>query len=250
MIDYKDGPIPSPLIMLTCIALRHALMEWQKDKGVHPNASNSKLQADRPDRSIYINYNNDGDKNASCSAATGHKLLTSPGIAVTYTFLMDTWNTLPESDHQRVYKNTPVTVKHQIHLAENPTPARVISVEAARVHNDIHLDNLTSEVGFEQPGIGSTDRNIPIDNNCTDDKLHIGMTGGSKDYEDGGDENDKCGAIPTASFQGRLTTELERLDLGTSDVDGYRGNNGDDADADEQEDTSLADAESMQHVED
>jgi len=48
---------------------------------------------------------------------------------------MNTWNTLPESYQQRVYNNTLATVKHQIQQAENPTPAVVISMEAARVDN-------------------------------------------------------------------------------------------------------------------
>jgi hypothetical protein len=39
MINDKDGHIPLPLIMFTCTALRHALLEWQKNKGVYPKAS-------------------------------------------------------------------------------------------------------------------------------------------------------------------------------------------------------------------
>jgi hypothetical protein len=66
MINDKDGHIPSPLIMFTCTALRHALLEWQKNEGVHPKASKSKLKADRPDRSNYFNHKNDGGKIASC----------------------------------------------------------------------------------------------------------------------------------------------------------------------------------------
>jgi len=199
MIDNKDGQIPSPPIMITCNALRHALMEWQMNKGVHSKASKSQLKADKPDRSNYFNYKNDGGEKASCCAATGHKLLTSPGIADTYTFLMNTWNTLPESYQQRVYKNTLATVKRQIQQAENPTPAEVISVEAARVDNAILLDYLTSEVALKEPEIRSADPNIPIDNYCTDDELHFGMPGGRGDYEDECDESDECDAIPTAS---------------------------------------------------
>jgi hypothetical protein len=90
MIDDKDGHIPSPLIMFTCTALRHALLEWQKNNGVHPKASKSKLKADRPDPSIYFNCKNDGGQIISCCAETGRKLLTSPGIADTSTFLMNT----------------------------------------------------------------------------------------------------------------------------------------------------------------
>jgi hypothetical protein len=72
----------------------------------------------------------------------------------------------------------------------------VISVAAARVHNAILLDYWTTEVALEQPEIGSTDSNILIANNCTDDQLHFGMLEGSGDFEDECDESD---AIPTAS---------------------------------------------------
>jgi len=190
---------------------------------------------------------NDGGKIVSCCAVTGRKLLTSPGVADTYTFLMNTWNTLPESNQQRVYNNTLATVKRQIQQAENPTPAMVISVEAARVDNAILLDYLTSEVALEEPEIESTDSNIPINNNCTDDELHFGMPGGSGDFED---EGDACDAIPTASRRRRAATELERFNLGTSDVDGYVGEDGDDADADEEEEPSQAEDGSTQNVED
>ena len=60
---------------------------------------------------------------------------------------------------------------------------------------------LASKVALEEAEIGSTDPNIPIDNNCTDDKLHFGMPGASGDYEDEGDESDDCDAIPTASWR-------------------------------------------------
>jgi len=67
------------------------------NKGVYPKASKSTLKADRPDRSNYFNYKNDSGKIASYCAVTGRKLLTSPGVADTYTFLINTWNTLSES---------------------------------------------------------------------------------------------------------------------------------------------------------
>jgi hypothetical protein len=73
------------------------------------------------------------------------------------------------------------------------------------------------------------------------------MQGGSEDFEDEGDESD---AIPTASRRRRAVTELERFDLGTSDVDGFEGEYGDDADADEEEEASQADDGSTQNVED
>jgi hypothetical protein len=104
----------------------------------------------------------------------------------------------------------------------------VISLEAARVDNNILLDYLTSEVALEAPEIGNTDSNIPINNNCTDDELLIGMPGGSGNFNDEGDESD---AIPTASRRRRAATELERFDLETSNVEGYEGEDADDADA-------------------
>jgi len=247
MIDDKDGHIPSPLIMCTCTALRRALLEWQKNKGVHLKASKSKLKADRPDRSNYYNCHNDGRKIASCCAVTGRKLLTLPGIADTYTSLLDTWNPLPESYQQRVYNNTVATVKRQIQQADNPTSAVVISAEAAHVDNDILLDYLTSEVALEKPEIKSTDSDIPIDNNCMDDELHFEIPAGRRDIED---EVDKSDAIPTASRQGWAATELERFDLGTSDVDWYEGEDGDDAKADKEEEASQAEDGSTQNVED
>jgi len=149
-----------------------------------------------------------------------------------------------------VYKTTVATVKRQIHWAENPTPAEVISTEAARVDNAILLDYLASEVALEEPGIGSTDPYIPIDNNCMDDKLRFGMPGGSDDYNYEGDEVDVSSAIPTASHRRRATTVLQRFDLGTSDVDGYQGDHGDRLDEDADEEASQADDGSTQNLED
>ena len=165
MINDKDGHIPSPLIMSTCKVLLHAHLEWDKNKGVHPEASKSWLKADRPDDSNYFNFKNVGGKNESSCAAMGHKLVILPGIAERYTFLMNSWNTLPDSYQQRVYKETLGTAEHQIRQAENPMPAVVIRVEAAGVHNGSLPMYSTSQVALEEPEIGRTDPNILIDNN-------------------------------------------------------------------------------------
>jgi len=37
---------------------------------------------------------------------------------------------------------------------------------------------------MEEPEIGSTHPNIPIDDNFMDDELHFGIPGGSGDFED------------------------------------------------------------------
>jgi hypothetical protein len=119
MIHNKDSYIPSPLIMFACTTLCHALMEWQMNKGFHPKASKYQLKVDRPDHSYYFNYRNQGGKIASCCAATGRKLSALPGIADTYTFLMNTWNTLLGSYQQRLHNNTLATVKCQMPQAAN-----------------------------------------------------------------------------------------------------------------------------------
>jgi len=249
-IDDTDGHILSPLILFTCTAMRHALLEWQKNKGIHPEVTKSQLKADRHDCLNYFYSGNDGEKNASCRPATGRKLLTSPGVADTYTSVMNTWNTLPESYQQRVYNHTLATVKRQIQRAENPTPAVVISVEAVGVDNAILRDYLASKVALEKPEVGSTDTNILIDNNCTDGKVHSGITGGSGDNSDEAEASYLCDAVLTTSWRRRPVTELERFDLATSDVNRYEGEDGDDADAHEEEEASQADDGSTQCVED
>jgi hypothetical protein len=112
------------------------------------------------------------------------------------------------------------------------------------------LDYLTSEVELEESEIRRSDPNIPIDNNCTDGNLRIGMSGGTGDTEDEGVESDVCDAIPTASRCRRPETELERFDFGSSDLDWYEGKDGDDADVDEEAEASQADDGSTQNVED
>ena len=143
------------------------------------------------------------DYSSACHRTTAMdcKFLTSPSIADTYSFVVNTWNTLPESYRQKVYKNTLATVKGHIQQAENPTPTTVSHIEAAHFDNAILLDYLTSKVALEEPDIACTDPNILIDNNCTDNKLQIGMPRASTDYEDDGDESHKCDAIPIASWR-------------------------------------------------
>jgi hypothetical protein len=127
-------------------------------------------------------------------------------------------------------------------------PAMVISMDAAaRVDNAFPLDHLTSEVALNEPEIRSTDLNIPIDTNSAYDELHFVMPGGSADFDDEGEQSD---AIPTASRQRRAATELETLDLGTSDVNEYKGEHGNDGDADDEEQASESDDGSTQNVED
>jgi len=139
MIDDKDSDIPLPLIMFTCTGLNNATLEWQRNKSVHLNDSKSMLKVDRPDRSNHFNYNNDGGNNASYCAATCHQLLTSPGIAATYTIMMNTWNILPESYQPRVYIITSATVKCWMKQPENQMAAVVIRMEAVHVQNAILL---------------------------------------------------------------------------------------------------------------
>jgi len=172
IVDNKDHHLPSTLIMFTCTALRHALLQCQKSKGVHPRGSKSKLEAGRPDRSNNFNYNNNSAINVFCTAATGCKLFTWPGVAATYAFLMNTSSTLPESCQLSLYSNTLAPIQCRIHQMETRTPAVVICMEVARIANAVLLHYLTANAALEEPELASTDPNIPIDYNCKDDALH------------------------------------------------------------------------------
>jgi hypothetical protein len=165
---------------------------------------------------------------------------------------MNTWYTVTESYQQRVYNNTLPIVKRQTQQAENPTPAVVNSADAPRGDNAIPLDYLPSEVSLQEPEITSTEPNIAIDNHCTDDELHFKMAGGSRDWEEDGDESDECDAIRTASWQRQPATELQRFDLATINVDRYEAKDGDDADADSdgEDKASQADDGSTENLED
>jgi hypothetical protein len=183
MIDDNDSHRPSPLTMFICTASPHALLELQNSTGVNPKASKLQINAHKPDCSNFFNYKIGGGNHAFCCAAMGRKLFSLPGIGDMYTFLINRWNTQPESYQQRVYKNTHATVKRQIQQAENPNPAMFITMEAAHGDNAIHLNYLTIKVALEEPEIGSTDPNIQINNNCMYDTLHFGMPGGSRECE-------------------------------------------------------------------
>jgi hypothetical protein len=124
-----------------------------------------------------------------------------PGIADTETFLINTWNPLPEIYQQRVYINTLVTVNRQIHQGENPMPDGVIRVEVVCADNAILHDYMTSEVALWEPEIRRTHRNIPIAQVGMDDEVNFGLPGGSGDYYDTGDECNKRNTIPTPGRQ-------------------------------------------------
>jgi hypothetical protein len=149
-----------------------------------------------------------------------------------------------------VYKNTLATVIGQMQQAENPILAKVIRTEAGCVDNTIHLHDLTSEVALEEPEIGSTDPDILIDNNWTYGKLHFGMERGCEEYNNEGYKIVKSDAIPTTSWWWMAATEHKRFNLGTGDQDWYEGDNGDNADGNQEEDASQADDGLMQTSQD
>jgi hypothetical protein len=163
---------------------------------------------------------------------------------------MNTWNALPERYHHNVYNIILTTLKSLIQQAGNPAPAEVIGPDAAQVANAILLDYLISAVVLEEHKIRSTDPNIPIGNNWTDDELHFEMPVGCEDLDDDGDIIDNSDDIPTASRQRPVSTELERLDLQTSDGDTKESDDIDNADADQEEGLSQPEARLMQTSED
>jgi hypothetical protein len=131
-----------------------------------------------------------------------------------------------------------------------PMPAVVISLETPRVDNAICLDNLTSEVAVEEPEITITNPIIPIDNNCTDNKLHLGMPGGIRDDKDESDKCDERDTIPTTSQPRRAVTELKRFGWGIRGVNGYEGEDSVDANVDVEEEASQAHNGSTHNPED
>jgi hypothetical protein len=135
---------------------------------------------------------------------------------------------------------------------ENTTAAIVISVEVARVDSAILRDYVTSNVAQEEPQIGSTEPNFQIDNNCTDDKVCVGMPEVSGNYENEQDVFAVCDDMPTATQRRWPATNLERFDQGTGDVKGHDGNDRDDVDAvaDVDDEASQADDESTLNGED
>jgi hypothetical protein len=70
-----------------------------------------------------------------------HMLSTSLGIADMYTFLMNTWNALPENYQQRVYSHTRAIVKHQIQMADTPLPAVVIRARTVMMRMQMRKEN-------------------------------------------------------------------------------------------------------------
>jgi len=183
---------------------------------------------------------NDGVQKAASCTAMGRKLLTLPGIAVRYTFLMNTWNRLLESYQQRVYTNSSATVNHPIQQAENPMPAELLSTEAVSVDIASLLHDLTSEVVVEKSEIRSIDPNFVMNTNCMDAKFHFRMPGGSEDNEDERDEIDKRDAFPTVSQSQWATTDLKSFELETSAGDGCECYNTDDVNVDAEQDASQA----------
>ena len=65
MIADKEGQIPTPLIIYTCAAFRHSLLEWEKNGGAPPKAR-SKLETQaKQNPATYFNYKNDGGSTPS-----------------------------------------------------------------------------------------------------------------------------------------------------------------------------------------
>jgi hypothetical protein len=127
---------------------------------------------------------------------------------------MNTWNTLPERYHQRVYHNNLGTVECHSQEAENPTLAMVISVEATHVDSDILLEYWTPNVTLEEPEIRNTGPNILTENTCMENEIQFRIAGASRDYEDESVRSLVRNAIPIIIRQRLGPTEFIPRDLG------------------------------------
>jgi hypothetical protein len=76
------------------------------------------------------------------------------------------------------------------------------------------------------------------------------MPGGSGNYAEERDESDKRNGNPIGRWRQRAATEFESFVMRTSQVDRYEGEDGDNADVDEEEETSEPDDASKQNQED
>jgi len=76
------------------------------------------------------------------------------------------------------------------------------------------------------------------------------IPGTCNDYDDAGDEINVSNAIPTDSWWWQATTELERFELGPSNIHGYKRDDGDNANENEEEEASQADDGLTQTLED
>jgi len=74
-----------------------------------------------------------------------------------------------------------------------------------------------------------------------DDKLPFGIPGCCANYDDKRDEIDESHTNSTGSWRQWAATDLGWFDFATCYVDGSECNDGDDADADEEEQASPAD---------
>jgi len=80
-------------------------------------------------------------------------LLTSPGVADIYIFLMITWNILPQSYQPGVNLITLAIVKREFQQGENPIFAIFIRVNTAHVDNAILCHHLTLKWGLRSMGL-------------------------------------------------------------------------------------------------
>jgi hypothetical protein len=82
---------------------------------------------------------------------------------------------------------------------------------------------------------------MPIDINAMDDELRFGMPGGTRMYGDKRHGGYEYYGVPTTRWRQWAAIDLQSFGFETGDVDGYEGEDGDDALADEEHEAAHAD---------
>jgi hypothetical protein len=94
---------------------------------------------------------------------------------------------------------------------------------------------------LEEAGIRSPDPYMIVSNICMEDVLHFEMTVGWEQYDHHCDKIEDSEAIPSDSGRRWATIELNRVVPGTSDVDRYESDDGDNVDTYLEDEASQGD---------
>ena len=59
MVADEGGQIPTPLVLYTCTAFRHSLLEWERNSGAPPTVRSKLEVTTKQNPANYFNYTND-----------------------------------------------------------------------------------------------------------------------------------------------------------------------------------------------
>ena len=181
--------MPMVLVVLTCTALYHALMEWEKNKAA-PLQKPDTIESSgwkRGEWEYYFTQLNDGGLFSQIVTATPI-FLHSPEI---YTQLMNTWNGLPPHYWKKVLATVRASLNGLIlrDVGRSNAPAEAIDTHGIS-YNRTAMEALLEEPEIDQPRVTGIDipaasevyfdaeNGIGDDENC--EEVRVVATGGVK----------------------------------------------------------------------